>query len=96
MVFKAQICNKKITVKSSQVEGGREGVKEVWTFSQVWPGFFCEGFPNASSDLILSWQLLRRHLSYEGLIKRKLSGDKAQELKREWQNSSKEKCENID
>ena len=26
-------------VKSSQVEGGREGLKEVWTFSQVSP--FC-------------------------------------------------------
>jgi len=34
-VPKAQICNKKITVKGSQVEGGRVGVKEVWTFSQV-------------------------------------------------------------
>jgi len=30
---------KKITVKDSQVEGGREGVKEVWTFSQVSPFF---------------------------------------------------------
>ena len=27
-------------VKISQVEGGREGLKEVWTFSQVSPFFY--------------------------------------------------------
>ena len=51
MVFKAQICNKKLTVKTSQVEGGREGVKEVWTFSQVSPFFSVMASLNRNNEL---------------------------------------------